>query len=139
MDGLLDRGVFDDRQKALLMERKEIEDKLGELNVDGAHLEEKLKQFIELTNGAYLLYQEAIPERKRRLLEILTSNLTAERKTLDFAYEIPFNDIANREKCTGGSPPKDLHRTLSALIASLLARPETFVPLIADLEDCREV
>lgn len=139
VDGLLERGVFDERQKALLMERREIEDKLGEVSVDEVHLSEMLKQFIELTDRAYLLYQEAIPEGKRHLLKMLTSNLTADQETLDFAFAIPFNDIANREKCTSGSTSKGLRRILDELVATLLAKPEIFVPLIANLDGCREI
>jgi site-specific DNA recombinase len=119
LDQALERDLYEERKTALLFERRAIEDQLRDFKTNKKSIPDELQKFVELAGDAYSLYQTAIPEKKRRLLKIVTSNLTADQETLDFTYAIPFHEIANREHDADGRASKVVHRTLDALLASL--------------------
>ena len=120
LDQAIDRQVFDERHASLLMERKAIEDKIADFERNGVSIPDQLQKFIELAQDAYSLYQMAIVEKKRRLLQSLTSNFTAYEKTIEFAFSIPFTTVANRDKSAYGGPSKAVHRTLDNLLHLLI-------------------
>ena len=67
-----------------------------------ASVPDTVQKFLELTGSTYSLYKTAMTEKKRRILQIVTSNFAVCSGTLDFAYAIPFNEVAEREKNTDG-------------------------------------
>jgi hypothetical protein len=134
LDAAVERDLFEARKKDLLFERRSIEDQLRILKDDPDAVPQKFQKFLGLAGDAYSLYQMAIPEKKRRLLKIVTSDLTLCEKTLEFTYVPPFREVATRETDHDGGPSKGLARTCEALISSLLAKVESFAPLIAAYE-----
>lgn len=68
-----------------------------------------------------MLYKSALPEEKRDLLRIVTSNRRVSEKSVDITLAEPFDQIANRNKITYGAPYRDVPRTLDALLNSLTA------------------
>ncbi len=129
LDQAVDRQIFDERHASLLFERRAIDDKIADFEHNGASVPDQLQKFIELAGDAYSLYQTAIVEKKRRLLKRLTSDFTIQEKTLDFAFAIPFSEIATRERSADGGPSKAVHRTLDRLINEL----EMFIESSLDL------
>jgi site-specific DNA recombinase len=120
LENAIDRQVFDERHASLLHERKAIEDQLIDFERNGASVPDRMEHYLELAGDAYSLYQTALIEKKRRLLKRVTSNFTAHGKTLDFAYQIPFREIANRERSACGGPSKAVHRTLDGILGKLI-------------------
>ncbi len=131
LDGSIERDLFDERKKALLFERSAMNDRLNELRENPAVIPARLQKFLELAEASYSLYKEGNPEEKRRMVKMFTSNLTADQKNLDFAFAIPFNEVAGRAKSTSGRPSKELHRTLRDLLSSLAAKIEA-LPFLCD-------
>jgi hypothetical protein len=70
------------------------------------------------------LYKTPITEKKRRLLNTVTSNCSVDEGNLDLAYAIPFREVAQREKSIDGRPSKVVHRTLDALLKQLITHFE---------------
>ena len=124
LDGSIERDLFDERKNALLFERTAMNDRLNELRDNPGVIPARLQKFLELAEASYSLYKEGNSDQKRRMVKMFTSNLNADGKNLDFAFVIPFNEVANRVTNTSGRPSKELHRTLRDLLSSLAAKIE---------------
>jgi len=96
IDRVLEREIFEERKTTLLMERKDLEEKLAQTRDNSRSLPEQLAEFLELTGSAYLSYKMGIPEEKRNLLKIVTSNREVDAKNVDLKLFLPFNEVANR-------------------------------------------
>lgn len=124
LDGSIERELFDERKKALLLERTAMNDRLRVMKDNPAAIPARLQKFLELAEAAYSLYKEGTSEQKRRMVKMFTSNLSVDGKILDFAFVTPFNEIANRVNDTSGRSSKELHRTLRDLLSSLVTKIE---------------
>lgn len=119
LDQAIERDLFEEHKATLLFERQAITERFKELSENRTSVPEELQKFIELAGDAYSLYQMALPDKKRRLLKMLTSNFSCREKTLDFAFKEPFREVARREKSASGGPPKAVGRTLDDLLEFL--------------------
>jgi site-specific DNA recombinase len=131
VDGAVEREIYDERKAACLFEKRAIEEQLNNSRLGSCSLPDTVQKFLELAESAYSLYQTPITEKKRRLLTIVTSNCTADQKSIDFAFAIPFNEIANRNIDTDGRASKGIHRTLNALLDRLTALIKASPKLVA--------
>ena len=121
LDGTVDKELYEDRKAALLFEKRAIEDRLSDLKTGKTSIPEEVQKFLELAGDAYSLYKTPITGKKRRLLKTVTSNCSVDEENLDFAFAIPFREVAKREKSIDGRASKVVHRTLDALLKQLLA------------------
>jgi DNA invertase Pin-like site-specific DNA recombinase len=135
LDQALERDLFEQRKTTLLLEKRAIEDQMTTMRSNDPSVPEALQKFVELAHDACFLYRTPLLEKKRRLVKIVSSNLTLDQKTLDFAFAPPFHEVANRNNAIDGSPSKVVARTCDALIASLLPKLEAYAIQIADLEE----
>lgn len=120
LDGTIEKEIYEERKAALLFERRAIEDRLNDLKTGKTSIPEEVQKFLELAGDAYSLYKRPITEKKRRILKTVTSNCFVDEGNLDFAYAIPFREVAERAKNSDGGPSKVVHRTLDALLKRLL-------------------
>lgn len=107
LDGDIDKELFEDRKAALIQEKRDLSDRARDFAANRASIPEELSKFVELAGSACSLYQTASDEKRRRLLRILMSNCTADRKNIDVCWRIPFRYVAEREKETDGAPAKN--------------------------------
>jgi site-specific DNA recombinase len=121
LDQALDKGMFEERKASLLRERRAVEDTLREYEMNRRSIPDEIQKFIELAGDAFSFYETAIMEKKRRLLRIVTSNCIIDAKSIDFAFAIPFREIAAREKDTRCGPSKEMDRTWAPLFDRLVA------------------
>jgi len=119
LDGALDREMFEERKGKLIEGRRALTDRHGDFEANRASVPDELQRCVELAGSAYSLYQLASIEKKRRLLRMLMSNCTVDAKKIDIAWQLPFRQIAEREKETDGGPSKEIGRTLGALVEGL--------------------
>lgn len=120
IDSVLDRGLFEERKTALLMERKDLEEKLAELKGNGGSIPDRLAEFLELAGSAYSSYKMGLPEEKRDFLKIITSNLGVYGKNVDLKLSLPFSEVANRFQNSNSAPYRDIPRTWDGLIKKLI-------------------
>ncbi len=135
LDHAIENLLYEDRKTALLFEKKAIESQLADLKAGRRSIPGELQKFVELAGEAYSLYQIALHEKKRRLLRLVTSNFTASPESLDFAYAIPFHEVANRERDEDGRASKGVRRTLDDLLASLATKIEAMPEMSFMLDD----
>jgi len=120
IDGLLDRELFEERQAALLAEKRTLEEQIANLDAPGMTGAQKLADFLERLDSAYSLYQSGTPEEKRELIATFTSNWLATGKEIGFTPLPEVQLVAERAKFLFGRPHRDRHRTWDALLAALI-------------------
>jgi site-specific DNA recombinase len=111
IDGLLDRDLFEERQTALLAEKRTLEEQLANLDAPGMTGAQKLADFLERLDSAYSLYQSGTPEEKRELIATFTSNWLATGKEVDFAPLPEVRLVAERAQNLFGRVERDSPRT----------------------------
>jgi DNA invertase Pin-like site-specific DNA recombinase len=117
IDRLIDRDAYEQKKKALLLERIGVEDNLKAVR-DGKA--ESLIEFLERADTAYYTYKTATLEQKRKLLEVVTSNRTVDGKTPEITLRLPFSEVANRLQSTNGGPLRAIPRTWQPLLERLM-------------------
>ncbi|MDA8088371.1 MAG: recombinase family protein [Nitrospiraceae bacterium] len=122
IDRLIERDVFEARKTSLLVEKKSMENKLSEIDRNPKAFLEKLSEFLELAGSLYTSYKLGIPEEKRDLLKIVTSNRNTDGKNVQFELNLPFRETANRNNISNSAPYRATPRTyLDVLFDKLCA------------------
>jgi hypothetical protein len=120
IDGAIERQIYEQRKAALLMERKEVEEKVARIKDGSQSISDELGKFLELLNSLSLQDEMALSVEKRDLLNILTSNRLVDGKNVEFELVLPFNVIANRRQNSNSAPSRDGDRTLDPLFDKLV-------------------
>jgi hypothetical protein len=103
--------MFEERRAALIHERRTLEDTKRDWEENRWSVPEAISRCVELAKAANSLYQFASIEKRRSLLKMLVSNCTIRQRTLNFVWQMPFREIADREKSDDGRPSKEMGRT----------------------------
>ena len=119
LDQTIEKELFEERKASLLFERQGAQEMLQKLKDNSISVPDSLQKILELAGDAHSLYESAFLEKKRQLLKITTSNLSLDHKTIEFAFAMPFREIAAREKSIDGRPSKGLVRTWDVLLRHL--------------------
>jgi site-specific DNA recombinase len=106
LDGTIEKTLFQERKAALLMERRNVEEALAGLREGRENLPDRLAEFLELAGSAYLSYKLGLPEEKRDLLRIVTSNRHVTGNSLELVLNSPFSLVANCHQNSNGGPKK---------------------------------
>jgi site-specific DNA recombinase len=120
LDGTVERTLFEDRKKALLLERISLEDTLRSIHHNDSLTSDKVAEYLELAGRAYLSYTVGLPEEKRALLEELTSNRAVLGKDVVVELREPYADVAQQLLSAHCDPYRDTARTLSQVFDTLL-------------------
>jgi site-specific DNA recombinase len=119
LDQALDKTMFEERKKSLLLEQKAVQENLTNLQRHGGQGPRRLEEFLELLGNASLSHELASPEEKREMVSILTSNRHVDGKSLDLRPSLPFQEIANRFKDSSCAPERAIPRTWDRLLTIL--------------------
>ena len=119
LDGALDKTMFEERKKSLLIDQKAAEDNLANLVRNGGAMPTKLEDFLELANNAGLSHAIAFPNERREMVNIFTSNRLVNGKKLDLKPSLPFEEIANRPLYNYCSQQQDIPRTWDRILDTL--------------------
>jgi hypothetical protein len=121
IDGTIEKDLFENRKAGLHMEQKAIDENLAEIRAGGRGVPNRVSEFLELAGNAWLSYEMGLPEEKRELVRIVTSNRLLDEKKLDLKPSIPFGDVAKRSGTVNGAPYRDIPRTWDPLLEKLIA------------------
>lgn len=119
LDQALDKTMFEERKKSLLIDQKAAEANLADLIRNGNATPARLDNFLELAGSAGLSHAVAIPEERREMVNIFTSNLVVAGKKIDLKPSLPFQEIANRPNFNCCDLNHDIPRTWDQIIESL--------------------
>lgn len=120
LDGSVDHATFDEKQKSLVWDEAQLNQKVAGLN---AGCEDSLKQIentVGLAKDTPLLYKQANLERKRELLRILLSDLTASGENISTTLSIPFTMIVESANTSYGGPYRRTCRTMDNIMNEIL-------------------
>jgi DNA invertase Pin-like site-specific DNA recombinase len=121
LDQALDKAMFEARKNSLLIDQKTTEANLANLARNGSATPTKLEKFLELAGSAGLSHAVALPEERRDMVKIFTSNRWVAGKNIDFKPSLPFQEIINRPELTCCDLEQDIPRTWDKIIDTLAA------------------
>jgi site-specific DNA recombinase len=120
LDGTIDTDLFTEKKSELLLEQKDWQEKLANIDNDFAKKWNEFEKKLELAKTSFYAYNLADSEKKRQMVETLTSNRFISGKTLDFTWNFPFNLLVERRKTTCGVAYRASPRTFRALVRQIL-------------------
>lgn len=120
VDRVIEQSLFEERKAALLMDRKDLEEQIARLKAKSTSTGDCLTEFLELAESAWIKYKLGLPEEKRDLLKIVTSNRHVDGKNVELMLTYPFCDLAKRSKNSNGSPYRDRPRTWDRFLQGVL-------------------
>ena len=101
----------EERQAALLSEKRTLEEQLANLDDSGMTGPQRLADFLERLGSAHSLYESGTIEEKRELLAQFTSNWLATGRDVDFTVLPEVQLVANRPRNLFDGPQRDRPRT----------------------------
>lgn len=116
LDQALDKTMFEERKKSLLLEQKTVEENLMNVTRQNSSSPEKLEIFLELAGDAWLSHRLATPADAREMLNIFTSNRQAEGQKIYLKPSLAFQEIANRPKIESCAPERAIPRTWDRIL-----------------------
>jgi len=119
LDQSLDKVMFEERKKNLLLEQKAVEECLMNLKRGSARQLDRLEKFLELAGSALLSYQLAFPEEKREMVKIATSNRLVTSKCVELGPSLAFQPLLNRSQNAGCDLQRDIPRTWDKILEEL--------------------
>lgn len=109
IDRLIDKSVFEERNKSLLHERAGVEEVLSNLRYEFEEKAFRTKKFLEQIKSIPVALETINEYENRDLMKSITSNLEVDGKKLVVTWKEPFDSLASSIK----SPFSDLHRATS--------------------------
>ena len=104
----------------LIAEELDLKDRIGRLDKNWNDTSSRFEEFLELANSAYLSFLSAPIDLKREMLNIVTSNFTADGKSVSIKLENTFELLAARPAFPDGRAHPNMARTISAFVSQLL-------------------
>jgi DNA invertase Pin-like site-specific DNA recombinase len=111
VEGRIEKGAYDERRSALIVERHLVTDSLANLAADQTKRASIATEYVELARSPKTLYESASTAEKRRLVEIMTSNRTVSGKNVVIAVAEPFCFLSSAHENTPGAHQTHTSRT----------------------------
>lgn len=111
VDGSLEKDLFESRKAGLLMEQRELREKLSEEKEEAAVYTERVREVVELAQSAWLSYKMQNAGGKRELVQLATSNRIVSGKNVVVEPSYPFSLLANRELILACDPQRAVGRS----------------------------
>lgn len=119
LDGSIDREMFSQKKSALLMEQKDLEEKILDLENGKTDFWKELEKKLELAKTSYFQYHLADSEKKRQILKSLTSNCSINKKNVNFTWRFPFSVLIEQTKFSNGAPLRNTPRTFAKIAGKI--------------------
>lgn len=124
VDAFLDLKITDDifkrRKEKLLFEERSIEDELNAIRTKPTYVVDKAEGFLERATRALSTYDSGLPEEKREMLEIVTSNRQVDGRKVLVELGYPFVDIAKQAQMACSDPFRNGPRTCRDIVAGVV-------------------
>ena len=127
LDGGFDRALFEEKKLSLLMERKALQERRGEIGDGGRQVVRNIDQYLEHVKSLPLSYEIANPFEKREMIKIATSNLVATGKNVVVELRPLFQAVANLNLVPTGAPLRSRPRTRAKKVFDLLVNHFTLL------------
>lgn len=129
-EGAIERDLFEERKQALLLERKDIEEKIAESGAGSLHTFDRMEKFLELAKSPKTIYESGNDEEKRHLVQEATSNRLVHGKSVVVTLSPEYLVLAERRLYLYGDPSRDNPRTSGKLPERNSDRPFPYLALL---------
>jgi DNA invertase Pin-like site-specific DNA recombinase len=119
LDCTIDQLLFQDTRLKLLTDRKKLQESLAALETVPEQTTTRMAEILELASSAQQQYISANVDEKRRMVELIVSNLSVSGKIVVVEPRSPFDMIAKRAENSCGDPDRDRTRTFASLVARI--------------------
>ena len=102
IDQVIDKESYEKRRNALLLDKKDIEAQVVQLDSDKDIIGKQIQRFLELVKSLQLTYGSGFREEKREILKNVSSNRSAYGKDVDIKLYPPYAEFKKfriRECC----------------------------------------
>jgi site-specific DNA recombinase len=120
MDGVLPKHIYEQKRVDIETRRRDVERKLNNSGPITEQSIRSLENFLELAGNAYLLYKTASKEKKRELLENLTSNRVVNAKNIGITLNSAALAVAGRPIYADGDTTRDTTRKRCRFLLKLV-------------------
>ncbi len=114
LDGVIDERYWADVSNRMRSEQNQIQAQIDKLKTAERNYVDEGSRIIELAQRAYSLYKMQEPQEKRKLLDCVLSNCTADGLTLCPTYKKPFDLLAKGLQTQNKYPRQDSNLLPSA-------------------------
>ena len=121
LNGDLEKDLFEEKKRALLLDRQSQTEKFVNLGRTDGAIADKVSRFIELSQSLSLSYKTAKLHEKREMVRATTSNFVARRKNVVVELQSPFRDLAKCRDPSDGGPYRSIPRTGVTCLLNQLA------------------
>jgi hypothetical protein len=120
VEGGIERGLFESRQAALIMERSHLDENL-ELTRRSPQTFEKALEIViaRAGNALHQFESRENPAERRELLDQLTLNRVVEGKNVDVALVEPYRELAKQRDLLRCAHGQDVPLTLARIVSDL--------------------
>ena len=113
IDGKIDATAHEAKRTELLLEQKQLQADLADVEAGTAAILAKAREIVGLAQSAENMYQSGDDEQKRSLLQIVLSDCAVTGKSLEFAMREPFAALAKRTSEHSSAPDWYTPRTFT--------------------------
>lgn len=110
-EGVFTKETILDKQNALTTEERGLRDQLATGLGCPQEITKRMEKFLELANTASDCYKQALPEEKRRMVRLVTSNFEVEHENVFIQLKFPFSELGNSSAGASGGHSLDVPRT----------------------------
>lgn len=96
IENAIEKSLFEEKKEILMVELQGLRHKTTQISNQNDAIFRKAKNFLELIKSVKNSYLSAITDEKRKILKIVTSNLSIQGKIPMITMRSPFQEIANR-------------------------------------------
>lgn len=118
IDTLIDKETYESRRNKIELQKAICEEKIDEVSTQQGKFLAQLEKMLELAKSLANQYILADSERKRKFLEIVTSNFSVSGKTLMISMRSPFSELRNRSSFYNGDLKRGITRTFKPIAFS---------------------
>jgi site-specific DNA recombinase len=129
-EGAIERDLFEERKQALLLERKDIEEKMAESGAGSLRTIDRMEKFLELAKSPRTLYESGNDDEKRNMVQEATSNRLVEGKCVVFRLSPEYLVLAERRSYLCGDPSRDHSRSSGNLPEGTSNEPFSYLALL---------
>lgn len=120
VDEVFDKETYLQKKNVLVLEQREIGEKLEKLIKESDDIAEQVERFLELLKRVCISYKLSHSEEKREMVETAVSNFLVQEKNVVIKLKMPFQIVYDRDRIPVGSPTLATSRTLEKIFRSLL-------------------
>lgn len=128
LEDAIDKEKYQAKRETILIKLQETKSRQSQLSESKDGFFQNIEKFLELCKNPLNTYDSGIQEEKQELIEIITSNLTVNRRKVGFAMVSPYSELANRDLLLLSTLNRDTDRTLYGKIVYTDKNTSSIVP-----------